>query len=37
MCNWAYQWYSPDGPFGPDEIAERFADLLQQGLYEPGR
>jgi len=32
MCNWAYQWYRPDGPLSPREIAERFFDLLLNGL-----
>jgi len=32
MCNWAYQWYSSDGELTTREIAERFADLLFDGL-----
>jgi TetR/AcrR family transcriptional regulator, cholesterol catabolism regulator len=32
MCNWAYQWYRPDGPLGTEEIAERFSDLVLDGL-----
>ncbi len=32
MCNWAYQWYAPEGPLTPREIAERFFDLLFHGL-----
>lgn len=32
MCNWAYQWYRPEGPLSPREIAERFFDLLFNGL-----
>lgn len=32
MCNWAYQWYSPDGPLTVEEIADVFADLLLHGL-----
>jgi len=27
MCNWAYQWYQPNGPRTMDEISENFADL----------
>ena len=27
-CNWAYQWYAPEGPLGSGEIAAFFADLL---------
>lgn len=30
--NWLYQWYRPDGPLSPDEIAERFTTLLLEGL-----
>jgi AcrR family transcriptional regulator len=26
------QWYSPDGPLGPDEIAERVWDSFSEGL-----
>lgn len=32
MCNWAYQWYRPDGPLSTREIAERYFDLLFEGL-----
>lgn len=32
MCNWAYQWYDPAGPLRPQELAERFADLLFVGM-----
>lgn len=32
MCNWAYQWYRPDGELTTREIAERFLDLLMNGL-----
>ena len=30
--NWVYQWYAPDGPQTPEEIAESFADLIQAAL-----
>ena len=30
--NWVARWYSPDGPFSPDEIGEAFADYLVGGL-----
>ena len=30
--NWVYEWYSPDGELGPEEIADRFADLIVVGL-----
>ncbi len=32
MCNWLYQWYSPDGRLKPHEIAAIFADLVVDGL-----
>jgi AcrR family transcriptional regulator len=34
VCNWAYQWYRPSGPFRPPELAQFFADLLFNGLKE---
>jgi AcrR family transcriptional regulator len=35
MCNWAYQWYRPDGPMRSREIAYVFWDLLVHGLAAP--
>jgi AcrR family transcriptional regulator len=32
--NWIPRWYSPNGPAGSDEIAERFADYLLAGLQK---
>lgn len=32
MCNWLYQWYSPDGRLTPQQIAEIFSDLTVDGL-----
>ena len=32
MCNWLYQWYSPEGRLSPHEIAEIFSDLVVGGL-----
>jgi AcrR family transcriptional regulator len=32
MCNWMYQWYSPNGRLSPNEIADIFADLVLKGL-----
>jgi AcrR family transcriptional regulator len=42
MCNWLCQWYQPGGRLSPSEIAERFADLVLDGLRptsfsDPGR
>lgn len=36
MCNWAYQWYRPDGPLSSQEIAAAFFDLLFGGLAADG-
>jgi AcrR family transcriptional regulator len=30
--NWIYTWYRPGGDLGPEEIGERFAELLIRGL-----
>lgn len=30
--NWVARWYSPDGPFSPEEIGEALADYLVHGL-----
>lgn len=30
--NWLYQWYRPDGPLTPDEVADQFSDLIVRGL-----
>lgn len=32
MCNWLYEWYSPDGAFAPREIAATFSELILTGL-----
>ncbi len=32
MCNWLYQWYSPDGRLTPHEIAEIFSDVVIDGM-----
>ncbi len=32
MCNWLYEWYSPDGAFAPPEIAATFSELVLTGL-----
>lgn len=31
-ANWLYQWYRPDGPLTPEEVATRFSVLIQKGL-----
>lgn len=36
MCNWLYRWYKPDSSaFTPDEIADQFITLLEQGYAFP--
>ncbi len=32
MCNWLYQWYSPEGKLSPHEIAAIFGDLVIHGI-----
>lgn len=32
MLNWAYVWYSPDGPLTVEELADQYVDLLVTGL-----
>ncbi|MCL6575892.1 TetR/AcrR family transcriptional regulator [Kyrpidia sp.] len=34
VANWVYQWYDPEGPLGPDEIADQFARILLEGLNQ---
>jgi AcrR family transcriptional regulator len=36
MCNWAYQWYRPDGELRTREIAYRFYDFFVNGIGAPG-
>lgn len=30
--NWIYQWYRPDGPMTPEEIARKLTEMLLNGL-----
>ncbi len=32
MSNWLYEWYSPEGPLTPGEIASTLSDLVLNGL-----
>ena len=34
--NWVYQWYRPDGPMTPDEIARKLTNMLFNGLRHAG-
>jgi AcrR family transcriptional regulator len=35
MCTWAYQWFRPDGPLRPRDIAYFFWDAILNGLSVP--
>ncbi len=35
MCNWIYQWYSPEGKLAPQDVAAIFYDLVFQGVVSP--
>lgn len=32
MINYSYQWYRPDGPYGPDDVASAFCTYLLRGI-----
>jgi AcrR family transcriptional regulator len=32
MINWTHTWYRPDGPIGPEQLADLAADLFLNGL-----
>jgi TetR/AcrR family transcriptional regulator, cholesterol catabolism regulator len=34
--NWLYQWYRPDGGLSPEEIAERFMEVILHGIAAEG-
>lgn len=34
--NWLYAWYDPAGPLSPEQVADRFAELLLSGLMREG-
>jgi TetR/AcrR family transcriptional regulator, cholesterol catabolism regulator len=31
-ANWVYEWYRPEGPLRPHEVAARFSELIVRGL-----
>lgn len=35
ILNWAYVWYSPDGDLSTDQLAERFVDIVVNGVRAP--
>lgn len=32
VVNWVYQWYQPGGSLGPDEVADRFHEIIISGI-----
>ena len=34
MMNWIYTWYDPDGPVGPDRLAEQLAEIALRGAAQ---
>jgi AcrR family transcriptional regulator len=32
MINWTHTWYRPDGPIGPEQLADLAADLFLRGI-----
>jgi AcrR family transcriptional regulator len=34
--NWIYQWYRPDGPMTPEEIAQKLTEMFFKGLMRVG-
>lgn len=34
--NWVYQWYNPDGPLRPAQVADQFAGLILGGIRGSG-
>jgi TetR/AcrR family transcriptional regulator, cholesterol catabolism regulator len=35
-ANWTYVWYDPAGPLSPEQVADRFTDLVLSGIRGPG-
>lgn len=36
MCNWAYQWYRPNGTLTPQQVAEMFWRIFASGIEVSG-
>lgn len=34
MCNWAYQWFDPEGPLSGPQLADLYTDLAISGLHQ---
>jgi hypothetical protein len=32
MINWTHTWYRPEGPIGPEQLADLAADLFLNGV-----
>lgn len=32
VVNWVYQWYQPGGPLGPEEVTDRFHEIILRGI-----
>jgi AcrR family transcriptional regulator len=32
--NWVYEWYRPEGSLGPEEIGDKFTELIVTGLVD---
>jgi AcrR family transcriptional regulator len=37
MCNWAYQWFNPEGPQTTRQVAEEFFGFLMHGIAAPAK
>ena len=37
MINWTHTWYRPDGPIGPEQLADLAADVFLKGLARSER
>ena len=37
MCDWAYQWYNPEGRWRPREIALHLWEIFMHGISNPGK
>lgn len=36
-ANWMYQWYDPDGPSAPEELADAFGEMILSGISKKRR
>jgi TetR/AcrR family transcriptional regulator, cholesterol catabolism regulator len=33
MINWLYQWYKPEGPLSPEQIAQQYTEIFFAGAF----